>query len=260
MEPEFSPDGKWIAFGSDRSGSGSELWVANADGANLRPLTKGWGGIVSRPRWSPDGRSIVFHAHTHFEGWGVYVINAAGGPPRQLATDLPPSLHKNERAPSWSHDGQWIYFQSDCTERNEIYRAPWQGGAAVRVTQNGGTDPLPSRDGKSLYFARNGGLVQRTLDDSGTEHLVCANVRGRWWTVGGNEIYMLQAIGDDRFYRRGFEVVLRKLGSETERVLCQSPRLRSGPHGLTVSPDRKTILLIASETDGADLMLVENLR
>ena len=57
--PQFSPDGKRIAFSSDRSGSG-EIWVCDSDGLNAVQLTSLGGPLVTMPRWSPDGEHIAF--------------------------------------------------------------------------------------------------------------------------------------------------------------------------------------------------------
>ena len=59
--PQFSPDGKSIAFSSGRSGT-PEIWVAGADGLNVRRLTFFDGLCAGTPRWSPDGKRIVFDA------------------------------------------------------------------------------------------------------------------------------------------------------------------------------------------------------
>ncbi|MGA2715859.1 MAG: winged helix-turn-helix domain-containing protein, partial [Bryobacteraceae bacterium] len=59
--PDFSPDGRHIAFASSRSGT-DEIWVSDADGGNPRQLTHLGAHVASYPKWSPDGMRIAFHA------------------------------------------------------------------------------------------------------------------------------------------------------------------------------------------------------
>lgn len=75
--PSYSPDGRYIAFISNRSGN-MELWVMNSDGSNLRQLTdmvkQGYQVVLDKPAWSPDQDKIAFPAkstknHVDKEGW-----------------------------------------------------------------------------------------------------------------------------------------------------------------------------------------------
>src|SRR6185437_9007133 len=75
FRPSWSPDGKWIAFTSDRNTTrtrwdggwelvqSTALYIIRADGSSLRRLTE-LGGYAGSPRWSPDGRRIVFYRST----------------------------------------------------------------------------------------------------------------------------------------------------------------------------------------------------
>src|SRR5947209_15761420 len=58
---QFSPDGKYIAYQSARSGYG-EIWIVNHDGSGSQQLTHLESAISGYPRWSPDGRHIAFHS------------------------------------------------------------------------------------------------------------------------------------------------------------------------------------------------------
>jgi Tol biopolymer transport system component len=129
--PQYSPDGKRVAFGSDRSGL-RQVWACDADGGNQVQLTRFDRGPSGSPRWSPDGRWIAFD-HEEEEGWRIYVMASDGGQVRRLEQDEDGSI-----IPSWSGDGKWIYYTNSQTGRLEIWKRALQGGQAMQVTHNGG--------------------------------------------------------------------------------------------------------------------------
>src|SRR5439155_20245114 len=131
-EPRFSPDGKKIAFQSNRSGS-LEIWVSDADGNNQVQLTSLNGPNVAWPSWSPDGRQIVFWSG------GLYVVRTDGGPSTRLKGE-------GGEVPFWSHDGRWIYFAPGTATVN-VWKVPAEGGKAVQVTTNGAFSSRESPDG-----------------------------------------------------------------------------------------------------------------
>ncbi|MFB3829780.1 MAG: TolB family protein [Bryobacteraceae bacterium] len=132
MNAQFSPDGRRIAFASSRSAERTAIWLANADGTGLTPLTRDLEEFHGSPRWSPDGRWIAFDAQGKDGRWNVRLVESGGGQSR-LLTDGP----FNSVVPAWSRDGKWIYFGSDRTGRFEIWRVPFEGGAAGQITRNG---------------------------------------------------------------------------------------------------------------------------
>ena len=99
-EPTWSPDGRLIAYSSDRAGN-FDIWVQQADGSNPVQVTKNpahdW-----QPDWSPDGRQIVFRSERG--RGGLFVVPALGGPERQVA----PFGHR----PRWSPDSSQVLFYS----------------------------------------------------------------------------------------------------------------------------------------------------
>jgi Tol biopolymer transport system component/tRNA A-37 threonylcarbamoyl transferase component Bud32 len=255
--PQFSPDGRKVVFESRRLGKDSQLWVANADGTNPAPLNGGDRGISGSPRWSSDSRWIVFDGMTQ-DGYGIYRVDPAGGPSTLL--------DNNGALPSWSHDDKWIYFSSSRTGRFEIWRIPAGGGEAVPITDRGGSNPLVSPDGKTLYYTRS---------DSPSSSL--QTLFGRL-VAGGPEQQILSSISgsqhayfpvDDGIYYVGLpdekrpttrEIRFFRFATRKSETVTPFETAGSGA-SLTVSPDRKTIVYSALPVSaGSDLMLIENFR
>ena len=107
--PQFSPDGKRIAFESERSGSG-EIWVSNSDGTEPTQLTNS-GHHSGSPYWSPDGRWIAFDNLSPTGERDIWVVESTGGKPRQLTNG------GSSNVPSFSHDGKGMYFSNKRTGR-----------------------------------------------------------------------------------------------------------------------------------------------
>ena len=156
VQPEYSPDGRKIAFQSDRSGC-EEVWVCNADASAPFQVTNFGTGFSGSPRWSPDSRQIVFD-RLEAQNWAIYVVSSEGGQPVRISTNA-----GNNVTPLWSPDGRWIYFASDRTGRSEVWKLPITGGSEVQITRDGGATPALSVDGSSLYYTRSSGPSNVTL-------------------------------------------------------------------------------------------------
>jgi Tol biopolymer transport system component len=179
----WSPDGRLFAFASDRSG-GMEIWVASATGANARRLTNR--SRSGSPVWSPDGRWLAFDFGTA-ETAGVGIIRAEGGPVRQLAAKA--------NVPSWSRDGQWVYYHSYLSGKPEIWKVPVAGGAAVQITHHGGFESRESPDGRYLYYNKSDAndIWRLPLSGEGDEEKVADLDRAsqlRCWDLNPAGIYI----------------------------------------------------------------------
>jgi len=253
-DAQFSPDGKRIAFSTDRSGRGSELWVAGMDGTNLVRLTEPTGYRLGAPRWSPDSRWIAYDAQTGDGHFDIYLIDAAGGQPRCLTPQ-----GSDENLPSFSRDGKWVYFASNRGGRYEVWRKPAAGGEDVQVTRNGGFEALESWDRKTLYYTKHTSTSTFPLfacpAAGGAERQVLESVPLLSFVVGEKGIYHI--VERDAQRSRGYEIRVLDLATGRDSVLHTS---ELPGQGLTVSPDGKTCLYTAIASGNADLMLVENFR
>ena len=119
--PRYSPDGKWLAFESNRTGPFG-IWLSEADGTGAREVWTVENASGGMPRWSPDSQRIAFDTYLN-DNFDIYIISSAGGSPLRL-TDHP----RQDQVPSWSADGRWIYFTSNRSGRFEIWKVSAAGG------------------------------------------------------------------------------------------------------------------------------------
>ncbi|BDI60079.1 amidohydrolase family protein [Qipengyuania nanhaisediminis] len=172
VQPRFSPDGSRIAFTSDRGG-GDNIWVMNADGSDMRQVTKEEFRLLNQPGWSPDGRFII--AKKHFttqrsagtgEIWMYHVSGGGGVPIVERANE---DIQKELGEPVFSADGEAIYYTRNTTPGNTfIYAQDSQAGifaierhdldtgeVTTAVSGYGGAvRPTPSPDGREIAFVR----------------------------------------------------------------------------------------------------------
>jgi Tol biopolymer transport system component/imidazolonepropionase-like amidohydrolase len=179
-QPTYSPDGKTIAFLTDRSGV-ENLWIANADGSNPRAVSKDQKTndrpqIMVSPAWTPDGEYIIVGKSRPPDPgtFWLFMYHRDGGtgvrigppPPPQPSPDAPPGPPPpppmNRMGPVVSPDGRFIYY----TQRNgtftynaqfplwQVYRHDRETGDAAQVTNARGSAlrPVISPDGKWMVY------------------------------------------------------------------------------------------------------------
>ena len=250
--PAYSPDGRRIAFMSDRSGT-QEIWICDSDGSKTLQLTSFGGAAIYGPSWSPDSQNIALTVAQKGMKEDIYVVGVNGGVPRRMTTDP-----AEDKWPYWSHDGKWIYFSSTRSGREEIWKMPASGGEAVQITRNSGDAPQESPDSKFLYYMKGwpeAVSVWRAQVDGSQETKVLDSVHSEGqWTVGKEGIYFFRtpdkmAHSDICFYDFATGQIMK--------VLTIQPPV---DNHIAASPDGRTVLYPQSDESGSVLMLVENFR
>src|SRR5262249_48663085 len=100
-QPAISPDGRLVAYVSDRTG-GLELYVTGLVATGTELALTSNGGQNMQPDWSPDGQWIPFHSH---KLGGIWIVPSHGGQPQKIADA---GAH-----PSWAPDSDRLVFTSD---------------------------------------------------------------------------------------------------------------------------------------------------
>jgi Tol biopolymer transport system component len=249
--PAYSPDGRRIAFQSQRTGT-ANIWLCDSDGSGLRQLTR-FETHTGTPRWSPDGRRIVFDS-LESGNWDLWVIDAEGGEPWQLTRE-----ESDDGTGAWSRDGRWIYFHSDRSGSLQIWKIPPEGGEAVQVTQGGGFYPEESWDGRYLYFSRfrEETGIWRVPVAGGEETEVLPGPLSLWldWDLSRSGIYFRDwDAATQRFTIHFFDF---EAGETTELFRKEGP---FGYWWIAVSPQEEWILYGENPDWVAELTLVENFR
>ncbi len=172
VQPRFSPDGRRIAFTSDRGG-GDNIWVMNVDGSDKRQVTKEDFRLLNQASWSPDGEYIVAKKHFTTQrsaGTGeVWIYHVSGGGGVKLVARANEDLQKELGEPVYAPDGEAVYYTRNTTPGNTfeyaqdstqgifaIERIDLKSGEVTTAVSGygGAVRPQPSPDGRQISFIR----------------------------------------------------------------------------------------------------------
>lgn len=179
IDPAVSPDGKFIAYASDRGGESLDIWVQSLPRGEPVRLTS-HSAEDHEPAFSPDGGTIAFRSERH--GGGIYVTSVLGGPERLLV--------RHGRRPRFSPRGDWIVYWTGFStgdptapDSNRIFIIPAQGGAPRQLAPQfeSALFPVWAPDGTHVLF-----IGARTSDAASRKTLTGANRpvdRADWWVT-----------------------------------------------------------------------------
>jgi len=251
--PRFSPDGKRIAFISNRTGS-PEVWTAGGDGGDELRLTNMRATVTGSPAWSTNNSHILFDSNPGGR-FRIYSVPASGGTVSALTNDS-----SNNACATYSHDGRWIYFTSDRTGTFQIWKMPAGGGSAVQITRKGGRVATEAEDGRFLYYAtsatdRMQESIWRVPVDGGDETLVIASAAPFNHAVVPQGIYFLRS-GEGQ---PPHAVEFFRFADRNTSIVPGTERTTRGT-GVSASPDGRALLFTREDQAGADLMIVDHFR
>jgi serine/threonine protein kinase/Tol biopolymer transport system component len=270
-QPAFSPDGKWIAFRSEREGGG--IWLLpSTGGAGAARRIAGFG---YNPAWSPDGREIAVATEGIVEPIrrmtrsAIWIVDLTTGRRREL-------VHQEDDGvqPSWSPRGLRIAYWGLLAQggRRSLWTVPTGGGKPVKTLDDGflNWNPVWSPDGRYLYFGsdRGGSLNLWRLpidEESGKvqgdpEAITTPAMGSGFWSVSRDGRRMIYAANESKANVERFP-----LDAGTLQLKGPSAAVTSGSHMIRscdISPDGRWIAfysvvpredLFVVRTDGSGL-------
>jgi Tol biopolymer transport system component len=244
-DPCYSPDGKQIAFMSDRTGE-LQIYVADADGTHVRQITQISGMFTSAPVWSPHGKFLAFDARPEGHA-AIFTVPATGG----TATPLN-NTEAEERAPFWSRDGRFIYFDSNRSGIVALWKRELPDGKAVQIAGKDSFLAQETPDGRSLYFSdKRGNLFQSDVDGKDAKPLP-AEVHPtpvNSWVPTNHAFYFTVPLANGHSQIRRFERGRVSVVGETAAPLVVNAK------DISVSPDGTSILFAEQDFVGSDVLI-----
>jgi hypothetical protein len=181
----WSPDGSRVAF-YRQTRTGADVFVADADGRNLRNLTPG--GTATdfnwAPDWSPDGGRIVYLASGENDSRLVTV--RADGSDKQIVPGPVGNATNLLRSPKWSSDGTWIGYTLN--DGIHVIRADGSGDRLLLANAEG---PDWSPDGRRIVFTRDRDLALANSDGTGATFVTRSprsHEGGAEWSPDGSRL------------------------------------------------------------------------
>lgn len=255
--PQFSPRGDQVAYLSTLGGR-EGIWKADVDCNNQVRLIDVGPGRIGHLRWSPDGLHLVYEGQVG-DQTEIWTVGSDGSTPRRLTNS-----EIDEKDPSWSRDGQSIFYVALVDGQETIRRLPAAGGESVLVVSAGGREPVQSADGQRLYFVRNGGLFAGALTapdppllaDGSLVRLGKELKIGRHSQLGPTAVTIPADTADAAMALDQLDLSTGRI----ERVVQLDAATASAATGIAISPAKRYLSVVFDQGSIGELTTVEGWR
>jgi Tol biopolymer transport system component len=214
LRPEWTPDGRRLVYISSR-GAAAAIWWQPADRSGTaellyRPEVEPFEALVS-----PDSKWLVYRSSPGAKfSRDIFIVPMTG---EKVVTPLVVSSF-SENLMRLSPDGKWMAYQSNESNKYEIYVRPFpMVGAQSAVSDNGGTEPIWGRDGRSLYYRDPAGAIVKVDVTTGERFSIAGRrtvLTGDYLTDASHASYDVTA--DGRF------VMLKRAGAEAQTIVVHN--------------------------------------
>ncbi len=243
-DPLYSPDGKMIAFVSDRNGREEIYVVAASGGAQPEKITDS-DTLKNSMVWSPDSKDLAFTTSEN----KLYKYTLA----TKQTAELTSSKYGGVGGVRWSPDGKWLtYAKQDISRQSDIYLIPSAGGQERKVTFDSYNEGAPrfSPDGQTLFFVRSTAVGQGSLvNNTGSSQLYAMMLEKQDKDPAEPEEKGSEPVNAEprRPERPAAPKVLNIDWDGLRRRTWQVTRMPFGVMTYEVAPDSKTVVFVTTE-------------
>lgn len=249
--PQFSPDGKSLSWRSGQNGS-NEIWVAAADGANPRVLTKTGGAVSGPAHWSSDSSELIFEARAEGKS-SLFIVPVQGAEPRVLFSSESPMV-----LPSFSQDGKSVYYSTNQNSIWKLMRLDIKSRSSEVVLGDGAFAGIESPDGQWVFYTRQGqelAGIWRVPVKGGKEELLVGELSrklwGQWAVSKKSLFYAVFPLAEKKLIRR---MDLASGNLTDVSGLMRPPVPFDG--GMSVSADESRLVWSQLDHSGSDIYVL----
>ena len=194
--PLWTPDGRRLVY---EAGSSSPLLSLPADGSGGAAQPMGPPGHFHPHGWSHDGREMLA-VHLDQPKTGIDIVKFASSEAGDPQAVLRTQAVEGDQGAAFSPDGRWLAYTSNVTGSREIWVQPYPGpGAPIRVSPNGGTEPLWAKDGRELFYFEGPKLMSVTVEAKSAFNFSPAALLFESQHLRANQPPSYDVSGDGRF-------------------------------------------------------------